>query len=72
MIEREKQLTVERLIRVGRLASPFEKEREEENALNIDDLKLPLLPGEPGYVRKGHFGLYIRHLVQTSGTDSIK
>ena len=26
MIEREKQLTVERLIRVGRLASPFEKE----------------------------------------------
>ena len=49
MIEKEKQITVERLIKVGRLASPFEKEREEENALNIDDLKLPLLPGEDGY-----------------------
>jgi len=49
MIEKEKQITVERLIKVGRLASPFEKERDEENALNIDDLKLPLLPGEAGY-----------------------
>jgi len=49
MIEKEKQLTVERLIRVGRLASPFEKEREEENALNIDDIKLQPLPWQDGY-----------------------
>jgi len=52
MIEKEKQLTVERLIKVGRLASPFEKEREEENALNIDVSKFPLLPGEAGYKYK--------------------
>jgi len=49
MIEKEKQITVERLIKAGRLASPFEKEREEENALNIDVSKFPLLPGEAGY-----------------------
>jgi len=49
MIEKEKQITVERLIRVGRLASPFEKEREEENTLNIDDIKLAPLPWEDGY-----------------------
>jgi len=50
MIEKEKQLTVERLIKVGRLASPFEKEREEANALNIDDIKLPPLPGDDDFI----------------------
>jgi len=50
MIEKEKQITIERLIKSGRLASPFESSNGEEKQDNEEkEIKLNPLPGDPDY-----------------------
>jgi len=51
MIEKEKQITVERLIKVGRLASPFESNnaRDNEKENKEEEIKFNPLPGDPDY-----------------------
>ena len=52
MIEKEKQLTVGRLIKSGRMISPFEAEKPEAKQYDPYDVEPALLPNEEGYEPK--------------------
>ena len=54
MIEKEKQLTVERLIKSGRMISPFEAEKPEAKQHDPDDVEPGLLPNEEGWKPNGN------------------
>jgi len=56
MIEKEKQITVERLIKVGRLASPFESDNTKEGKKEDkeEEIKFNPLPGDPDYDPDDH------------------